>query len=87
MKNGITYTTNLDQMYVGHKVEPGDDQTSAVIQWGDNDVSPVGPDVMKFIFTANFGSGNFGAAGLNGLEIARFHPQGFFGLGDWQSVG
>jgi len=32
----ITFTTNSDQMYVGHKVEPGDDQTAAVIQWSDN---------------------------------------------------
>jgi hypothetical protein len=37
MDNGITFTTNSDQMYIGHKVETGSDQTSAVIQWGDND--------------------------------------------------
>ncbi len=34
MRNGITFTTNSDQMYIGHKVESGTDQTSAVIQWG-----------------------------------------------------
>jgi hypothetical protein len=48
MQNGITFTTNSDQMYIGHKVETGTDQTSAVIQWGDNDGPPVGPDVLKF---------------------------------------
>lgn len=35
MDNGITFTTNSDQLYIGHKVESGTDQTSAVIQWGD----------------------------------------------------
>ncbi len=34
MDNGITFTTNSDQMYIGHKVESGTDQTSAVIQRG-----------------------------------------------------
>jgi hypothetical protein len=38
--NPTTFTTNSDQMYIGHKVETGADQTSADIQWGDNDGSP-----------------------------------------------
>ena len=54
MDNGVTFTTNQDHMYVGHKVEDGGDQTAAVIQWADNELSPAGPDVMKFIFTSNF---------------------------------
>ncbi len=32
MDNGITFTTNNDHMYVGHKVEDGVDQTTAAIQ-------------------------------------------------------
>lgn len=86
MDNGITFTTNSDQMYIGHKVETGTDQTAAVIQWGDNNAPTAGPDVLKFLFAAGYSSGNFGIGGLNGLELGRFHPQGFFGLGDFQSV-
>jgi hypothetical protein len=37
MDNGITFTTNSDQMYFGHKVESGTARTAAVIQWADND--------------------------------------------------
>lgn len=32
MDNGITFTTNSDQLYVGHKVESGSVQSSAVIR-------------------------------------------------------
>src|SRR5690606_23399286 len=32
MDNGITFTTNSDQMYIGHKVETGFDQTAAVVR-------------------------------------------------------
>lgn len=87
MDNGITFTTNSDQMYIGHKVESGSDQTSAVIQWGDNDGAPVGPDVLKFLFASAYTGGTYGVGGLNARELGRFHPQGFFGLGDWQSAG
>ncbi len=86
MDNGITFTTNNDQMYIGHKVEDGDDQTAAVIQWADNNEAPAGPDVLKFLFTAGYQGGNFGISGMNGLEIARMHPQGFLGVGNWQAV-
>ncbi len=87
MDNGITFTTNNDHMYVGHKVEDGVDQTAAVIQWADNDGAPAGPDVLKFLFTAGYSGGNYGISGLNGLEIARMHPQGYLGVGNWQAVG
>lgn len=43
MDNGITFKTNSDQMYIGHRVESGSDQTSAVIQWGDNEGAGAGP--------------------------------------------
>jgi hypothetical protein len=86
MDNGISFTTNSDQMYIGHKVETGSDQTSAVIQWGDNDAPAAGPDVLKFLFMGGFTGGSFGVGGLNGRELGRFHPQGFLGLGDFQSV-
>lgn len=87
MDNGISFTTNGDQMYVGHKVEPGSDHTAAVIQWSDNDAPEAGPDVMKFIFTAGYSGAGTGNGSLNGLELGRFHPQGWLGLGDWQAAG
>jgi hypothetical protein len=86
MDNGITFTTNSDQMYIGHKVETGSDQTAAVIQWGDNDAPDAGPDVLKFLFMGGYTGGNYGVGGLNGRELGRFHPQGFLGLGDWQAA-
>ncbi|MFN3874758.1 MAG: tail fiber domain-containing protein [Flavobacteriales bacterium] len=85
MDNGITCTTNGDQMYIGHKVEPGTDQTSAVIQWGDNDAPAAGPDVLKFLFTSAF-TGGSGSSSSDGLELGRFHPQGWLGLGNWQAA-
>jgi len=56
--------TNSDQMYIGHKVEPGFDQTSAVIQWGDNDAPSAGPDVLKFQFAAGYSGGTDGYVAL-----------------------
>ena len=85
MDNGVTFTTNQDHMYVGHKVEDGGDQTAAVIQWADNELSPAGPDVMKFIFTSNF-TGGSGPTSDDGREIARMHPTGYLGVGNWQAT-
>ena len=85
MDNGVTFTTNQDHMYVGHKVEDGGDQTAAVIQWADNELSPAGPDVMKFIFTSNF-TGGSGPTSNDGREIARMHPTGYLGVGNWQAT-
>jgi hypothetical protein len=87
MDNGITFTTNSDQMYIGHKVEPGFDQTAAVIQWADNEFPAAGPDVLKFLFTASYSPLGTGPNSLNGREIARMHPRGFLGIGDWQAAG
>lgn len=86
MDNGITFTTNSDQMYVGHRVEAGSDQTSAVVQWGDNEGGGAGPDVMKFLFTSNYTNGA-GPNSNGGREIARMHPSGYLGVGDWQAMG
>ena len=47
MDNGITFTTNSDQMYVGHRVEAGSDQTSAVVQWGDYEGVGAGPQLAR----------------------------------------
>lgn len=86
MDNGISFTTNSDQMYVGHKVEPNADQTAAVIQWADNEGAGAGPDVMKFISTSNYTNATSGPNSLSGREIARMHPTGWLGIGDWQAT-
>jgi hypothetical protein len=61
MQNGITFTGNGDQMYIGHKYTYNDpmnehsgiaaDYTDAVIQWSDNPGTWLG-DRMRFIFTS-----------------------------------
>ena len=48
-RNGITFTGNSDQSYIGHKYG-GTDNTDFVIQWSDNpNGSPWGVDRMKFV--------------------------------------
>ena len=54
MRNGITFTGNSDQAYLGQKYA-GDDKTDFVIQWSDNpNGSPWGVDRMKFVFTTQY---------------------------------
>ncbi len=84
MHNGITFTTDLDQMYIGHKIESGP-EAAAVIQWGDNATAPNGPDVLKFIFTSDY-TGSAGSGDMDGRELGRFHPGGHLGLGDYAAA-
>ncbi|MBI3502669.1 MAG: hypothetical protein HY063_12835 [Bacteroidetes bacterium] len=59
MKTGVTFTSNNDLMYVGHKRNGiGTDITDAVVAWSDNGSGPSGPDVLKFVFTAGSNSAN-----------------------------
>lgn len=49
MKNGITFTGNSDQSYIGHKYY-GDDQADFVVEWSDNAPgSQWGIDRMKLV--------------------------------------
>jgi len=76
-KNGVTFTGNSDQSYIGHKYGSLNDNTDFVIQWSDNpDSSPWGTDRMKFVFTTQFNAGApKGAATTDGLEAMRFWPK------------
>lgn len=84
MKVGITYTSNSDALYIGQRTM-GTDITDNVITWSDNASGPIGPDVLKFIFTYgayNAGNTNPNDPGsVNGYEVARFMPDGNVGIG------
>ncbi|MFN6117378.1 MAG: hypothetical protein ACK46C_16075 [Flavobacteriales bacterium] len=91
-RNGITFTGNSDQSYIGHRYA-GDDNTDLVIQWSDNpNGSPWGVDRMKFVFTTEFNAGaTRGAATTNGLEAIRLWPRNNLevnvGIGDYAQPG
>lgn len=74
-RNGITFTGNSDQGYIGQQFN-GADATDIVIHWSDNpDPSPNGTDRLKFIFTTQFNAGAArGAATMSGIEAMRFWP-------------
>lgn len=93
MQTGITFTSNNDLMYVGHRqVGTGTDKTEAVLQWSDNAGGGFGPDVMSFRFTGGTGTGTSGAADLlggdnDGREIFRMMGSGNVGIGPRFSNG
>lgn len=99
MRNGITFSGNSDQAYVGHKYfdqpngSPVDDNTDFVIQWSDNpNGSPWGTDRMKFVFSTTYVAGTVkGAASFNGLEAMRLWPSSAttvnVGIGDFAAPG
>ena len=92
MRNGITFTGNSDQSYIGHKYGATDDNTDFVVQWSDNpNGSPWGVDRMKFVFSTTYNStATKGAATLDGLEAMRFWPRNNtevnIGMGDFAPV-
>lgn len=94
MKNGITFTGNQDQSYVGQKyagTTVANDSTDMVIQWSDNDDdSPWPTDRLRFLFTDDYNDANpppYGARSMEGLESFRiFVPNdtsAFVGVGDF----
>lgn len=91
-KNGITFTGNSDQAYIGQKYK-GNDNTDFVLQWSDNPApSQYGTDRMKFVFTTKFDPGaTKGAATYDGLEAMRFWPRTNFdvnvGVGNFAPPG
>lgn len=91
MRNGITFTGNSDQAYIGQKYA-GDDNTDFVIQWSDNpDADPWGTDRMKFIFSSQFTGDHTGQGSEYGLEAMRFWPKNpkevNVGIGDFFAYG
>lgn len=87
-RNGITFTGNSDQSYIGHRYA-GDDNTDFVVQWSDNpNGSPWGTDRMRFVFTTQFNPANTrGATSVDGLEAIRLWPRNHqevnVGIGDF----
>ncbi|MCL4283226.1 MAG: tail fiber domain-containing protein, partial [Flavobacteriales bacterium] len=75
-RNGITFTGNSDQSYIGHRYA-GNDNTDFVIQWSDNpDSSPWGTDRLKILFTTEYSSSSTkGATSMEGLEAIRLWPK------------
>lgn len=96
MKVGITFTSNNDLAYIGHRrMGTGKDVTDLVIGWSNdknNDNSPLGGDNLVFTFLEGSGKGEKPVDPTdNGTEIARFTPtcascpgnRGAFGIGDY----
>ncbi len=74
-RNGITFTGNSDQSYIGHKYS-GNDNTDFVIQWSDNpQTQPWGCDRMKFVFSSSYTAAGSGMGSLDGMEAMRLWPK------------
>lgn len=74
MRNGVTFTGNNDQGYLGQK-HNATDVTDMVLQWSDNaQNSPSGTDRLKFVFTSAFTGAATGSRSLDGLEAMRMFP-------------
>lgn len=91
MRNGITFTGNSDQAYIGQKYD-GNDNTDFVIQWSDNpETQEWGTDRMKFIFSSEFTGDHTGMGSEYGLEAMRFWPKNAkevnVGVGDFFAYG
>jgi hypothetical protein len=91
MRNGITFTGNSDQSYIGHKYV-GDDNTDFIIQWSDNpNGSPWGVDRMKFVFSSTYTGASRGMNSMDGMEAMRMWPSGPLsvnvGIGDFAPAG
>ncbi len=91
-RNGITFTGNSDQGYIGQKYD-GNDNTDMVIQWSDNpQTSPWGCDRMKFVFSSTYNAGSSsGMNSMQGMEAMRFWPKSAtqvnVGVGDFAVPG
>jgi len=91
-RNGITFTGNTDQGYIGQKNRDGDDgSTDMVIQWSDNPGNWKG-DRLRFLFTSSYNStATTGMKSREGLEGMRLYPdeRDFInvGIGDFFAGG
>ncbi|HQV37511.1 MAG: hypothetical protein IPO60_00755 [Flavobacteriales bacterium] len=89
-RNGITFTGNGDQGYIGHKYKDKD-VTDMVIQWSDNPGTWKG-DRMRFLFTSGYNpsatTGMNSAEGLEGMRLfPSEHDEIFVGVGDFYAGG
>jgi hypothetical protein len=91
-RNGITFTGNSDQSYIGQQYN-GNDKTDFVIQWSDNPQSdPWGCDRMRFVFNSAYNGGHTsGMNSLQGMEAMRMWPKSGtevnVGIGDFGVPG
>ncbi|HRO41135.1 MAG TPA: hypothetical protein PLZ25_14590, partial [Flavobacteriales bacterium] len=92
-RNGITFTGNEDQSYIGQKFrgEGGTGETDMVIQWSDNPGNWKG-DRLRFLFTSSYNStATTGMNSREGLEGMRLYPdeRDFInvGIGDFFAGG
>ncbi len=91
MRNGITFTGNADQGYIGHKYGEND-VTDLVIQWSDNPAGSLyGVDRMKFVFSSNYTGAARGMGSIDGMEAIRLWPSSGttvnVGIGDFAPAG
>lgn len=92
MRNGITFTGNNDEMYIGALYKT-DDHSDCIVNWSDNPGAPKG-DRMRFLFTSGSSTptDTVGADGLYGVEAMRMFPETggnevLVGVGDYQGKG
>lgn len=81
MRNGVTFTGNTDQSYVGAKYAVNSsgaqlaDRSDMVLQWSSDVPGDFGPDRLRFIFTSSRNTAvNYGSRSEEGLEAMRFIP-------------
>lgn len=90
MKTGVTFTGNRDLSYMGlRQIGTDEDITETTLVWSDNGgTSNPGPDDLSFRFTSGGGNNSISSINLqtptdlDGLHVARFTPEGLFGLGN-----
>jgi len=94
MQNGITFTGNNDQAYIGHLYRGASlsDKTDLIFQWSNDDgVGEYGPDRMRWIFTNAYTGAPSGASSYEGMEAMRLYvpdpTQAFLGVGDYYAAG
>ena len=81
MRNGVTFTGNSDQSYIGAKYGVNEsgaqlaDATDMVLQWSNDVPGEYGPDRLRFLYTADRVVGStHGSNSEEGLEAMRFTP-------------
>ncbi|MBK6370591.1 MAG: hypothetical protein IPF64_12445 [Flavobacteriales bacterium] len=75
MRNGVNFTGNADQGYVGQKYGALD-RSDMILQWSnDPGMCQFSPDYLRFIFTSSYDTTmTTGARSVEGLEAMRFLP-------------
>lgn len=83
MRNGVTFSGNSDQGYVGQKYQLGNDvnhtpivdRSDMVLHWSNDLEGEDGPDRLRFLFTRDTTLGaTYGSRSMEGLEGMRFTP-------------